>query len=340
MPTREDALLWPAILYALLIVFGSLYPFSGWIANPQPFAFLAQGWPDRLTRTDAITNVLAYFPFGVLLVLGLQNHLPRWSPVLGAVVAGITLSLAMEGLQGYLPGRHSSFGDWMTNSAGTAAGALLGIPVRGATQRMLADRRLSNIGIALLVLWALTQINLELPSLLAGRLQTGFLPAWESQANPGDGRTLAALVYFSEAASLCLFSALLLPPSNKNLTAFVFIFAAIVATKLLAAALLVRWDILHRLASLEVVIGLGGALVGLPVLCRLSRWHPHLFAATALTLLFVVLMLARTPSTQTPPINITDFAHALSGVWPMLAVAWVLALRLLRGVIGDSRGGT
>jgi hypothetical protein len=250
--------------------------------------------------------------------------------VAGAVVAGITLSLAMEGLQGYLPGRHSSFGDWITNSAGTAAGALLGLSARGATQRMLADRRLSNIGIALLVLWALTQINLELPSLLAGRLQTGFLPAWESQPDPGLGLPLAALVYFSEAAALCLFAALLLPPPKRNLTAFFLIFAAIVATKLLAAALLVRWDILYRLASLEVVIGLGGALVCLPALTRLSRWHPHLFATTALTLFFVVLMLARTPVSPAPPVNITGLAHALSGVWPMLATALVLVSRLTR----------
>jgi VanZ family protein len=330
MPTREDTLLWPAILYAVLIVFGSLYPFSGWITNPEPFAFLAHGWPQRLTRTDAITNVLAYFPLGLLLVLGLQNHLRRWSPLLVAVAAGVTLSLAMEGLQGYLPGRHSSFGDWMTNSAGTAAGALLGLSARGATQRILADRRLSNIGIALLVFWALTQVNLELPSLLAGRLQTGFLPAWESQPQPGRVLMVTAFVYFSEAAALCLFSALLLPPPKRNLRAFFLIFAAIVATKVLAAALLVRWDILYRLASLEVVIGLGSALVCLPGLCRLSRWHPHLFATTALTLFFVMLMLARPPVAQTPPINITGLAHALSGVWPMLATALVLVSRLTR----------
>jgi VanZ family protein len=339
MPSRSYAPLWPSLLYTLLIVYGSLYPFTGWTPDAEPYAFLAQGWPRHFTRIDTITNVLAYFPLSLLLVLGLQDRIKRFSAVSFAVIAGIALSLAMESLQSYLPDRHSSLGDCLTNGVGTLAGTLIGTLLSqfsgSATQRIRTGEWLSYTSIALLVLWALGQINLELPSLLAGRLHTGFMPAWEASARADVPAPVATLVYFFEAAALCLFVAFQLPAAKRNLTTLFLVFAAILFTKLLAAALLIRLDILYRLISLEAIIGLGTAMVSLPILVRLSHWHPHFFAITALTLLFLVLMLARAPTAQVPAFNITGLALALSGIWPMLAVGLVLVSRLLRKQVGS-----
>ncbi|HYA46634.1 MAG TPA: hypothetical protein VEF92_03690, partial [Burkholderiales bacterium] len=33
-----------ALGYVILVVYGSLYPFSGWVVRRDPFAFLLQGW--------------------------------------------------------------------------------------------------------------------------------------------------------------------------------------------------------------------------------------------------------------------------------------------------------
>src|SRR6201999_353177 len=71
-------------VYTVLILYGSLYPFSGWRSlGIGPFADLADPLPQYLTAFDVITNVLGYMPFGALAVLALY---PRWR---GAIAAGI-----------------------------------------------------------------------------------------------------------------------------------------------------------------------------------------------------------------------------------------------------------
>ena len=69
-------------VYTLLIVYGSLYPFSGWRSlGIGPFAYLTDPLPQYLTAFDVITNVLGYMPFGALAVLALY---PRYRGVLAA----------------------------------------------------------------------------------------------------------------------------------------------------------------------------------------------------------------------------------------------------------------
>src|SRR6195952_1020924 len=91
-------------VFALLIVYGSLYPFSGWRSlGIGPFAYLGDPLPQYLTAFDVITNVLGYMPFGALAVLALY---PRYRGVLAAGVAfivGAMLSGAMEAVQTYFP---------------------------------------------------------------------------------------------------------------------------------------------------------------------------------------------------------------------------------------------
>ena len=56
-----------ALGYAILVVYGSLYPFSGWMAARDPFAFLFQGWGTTyVSLGDLLTNIFAYLPLGLL----------------------------------------------------------------------------------------------------------------------------------------------------------------------------------------------------------------------------------------------------------------------------------
>lgn len=41
-----------AAAYALLIVYGSLYPFSGWLPAEDMLAFLTAPWPRYIIRSD------------------------------------------------------------------------------------------------------------------------------------------------------------------------------------------------------------------------------------------------------------------------------------------------
>jgi VanZ family protein len=126
---------WPlAGAYTLLIVYASLYPFTGWRDQEIPFwEFLLAGWPKYWTAFDLVSNVVGYVPLGFLLALSFirrgqvryfASH-PNLASIAVAVVAGAALSMCMESIQNYLPSRVASNVDFGLNVAGTLVGAVL-----------------------------------------------------------------------------------------------------------------------------------------------------------------------------------------------------------------------
>jgi VanZ family protein len=126
---------WPLSgAYAVLVVYASLYPFTGWRDQEiPPWDFLFAGWPKYWTGFDLAANVVGYVPFGFLLALSFMrrgnvrhfaNH-PNLAGAAVAVAAGTLLSLCMEAIQNYLPSRVASNVDFGLNVAGTIIGAVL-----------------------------------------------------------------------------------------------------------------------------------------------------------------------------------------------------------------------
>jgi VanZ family protein len=113
------------IVYAVLLIYGSLSPWSGWRSlGADPFAFLGAPWPAYVTGFDLALNVLAYVPLGLLLALALHPQ-PRGLPaILAAIAAATCLSVLIETVQNYLPARIASNLDVLTNVAGAALGAV------------------------------------------------------------------------------------------------------------------------------------------------------------------------------------------------------------------------
>ena len=113
-------------LYTALIVYASLYPFSGWRDQGlMPFDFLTAPWPRYWSQFDTVANFVGYVPLGFLMALALLRTtvLPR--PVLLATLAASALSLCMESLQTYIPQRIPALSDWLLNTLGACAGAWL-----------------------------------------------------------------------------------------------------------------------------------------------------------------------------------------------------------------------
>ena len=199
-------------LYAGLIVYASLYPFTGWRSTGvSPFAFLAMPWPRWWTGFDLISNLFGYLPLGALILGALVRSGGRPAAAFSIAVAGAgLLSMAMEVLQNFLPQRVSSNIDLVLNIGGAALGAALawGVHRLGLVDRwqMLRDRwfiRRSAGGLALLLLWPLgllfpTPVPLGVGQVLgraqeeAARLLTGTpLAPWVEQWQEAEPRFMA-----------------------------------------------------------------------------------------------------------------------------------------------------
>jgi len=156
---------WPlAALWAALIVYASLYPFTGWRWPPGGVGdLLALPWPRVRLPFDESSNLLGYMPLGALLYGAVVRSRGRPAVAFGCgFVLPALLSLAMELTQGLLPLRVPSLKDLALNSAGGLLGALLaaGLATSGAVDRWqrLRERwfvRQSAAALVLMLLWPL-----------------------------------------------------------------------------------------------------------------------------------------------------------------------------------------
>jgi VanZ family protein len=109
-----------------LIVYASLYPFDQWRDQGiWTWSFLTAPWPKYWLGFDVATNVLGYAPLGFFLTLSAMRMGWQTREVLVATAAAACLSLALEGLQSYLPARVPSFPDFLLNTLGAFLGAVL-----------------------------------------------------------------------------------------------------------------------------------------------------------------------------------------------------------------------
>jgi VanZ family protein len=197
-----------AWLYAALIVYASLYPFTGWRQpGVGPLDYLLLGWPHWWTGFDLVSNLLGYLPLGFLLfVAGVRSGRRAGAAAALAAAAGTLLSFSMETLQNYLPARVSSNVDLGLNALGTVLGVGVGLvlDVRGGIDRWQRTRERwfvarSAGGTALLVLWpvgllfptavpfglghVLGRVRAALAELLAGTPAEAWTAGWADAAS-------------------------------------------------------------------------------------------------------------------------------------------------------------
>lgn len=161
MNRYKSAALPLGLFYAALIVYASLFPFTGWRDQGlAPWAFLWAPWPQYWTRFDLVANLAGYAPLGFLLALALMRMRRAWPAVTLASTAAALLSFTMESLQSYLPLRVASNLDLGLNAAGGVLGALLAFVLErlGAIDRWRRFRarwfvRNSRGALVLLALW-------------------------------------------------------------------------------------------------------------------------------------------------------------------------------------------
>jgi VanZ family protein len=322
-----------AAAYALLIVYGSLYPFSDWLPAEDMLAFLTAPWPRYIIRSDVIANILIYLPMGLLAARALRYRLRPGAAVIAATALCLLLSLAMESLQTLLPDRVSSRLDLLLNGLGGLGGALLaGLSVNppGPLRRLAALRRewflpgrAMDLGLVSLGLWALAQLTPLLLSLDTDSLHKGLLPLWTPGfPSPFNWPQLAA--YACTISGLGLFGTIL-ARAEKDTTPPFFGFVG--------AVLLVKILVMGRYLALETALGAAMGMV-LAVALRPAP-KPYRFAASGLALLAGFALAELEPAASaifTPPQpfnwipfhgqmhNLASFSEILSLFWPFLAL--------------------
>jgi VanZ family protein len=165
MPYRSLAL--PlAVAYALLVVYASTYPFTGWRWPPGAALadLLVVPWLPWRGWFDDLSNLLGYTPLGALIfVAAVRGTGTRWQAtmaVIWALALPAAMSYSLEVMQQLIPQRVPSARDLTLNVCGAALGTLVAALLWhwGALQawQRLQERWFvadSASGMALLLLW-------------------------------------------------------------------------------------------------------------------------------------------------------------------------------------------
>ncbi len=331
------------VTYLVLVVYTSLHPFSEWRAPAQEVrVFLTAPWPAYFTWTDLILNVLAYVPVGLLLTLVLMAFLRGAAAAALASVLGILMSLAIEVLQVFLPGRIPSNADLLCNTVGTLAGVSLALTIggRGILSGRLYRLRQRNFhpGIAvdicflLLALWLATQLNADIRLFGNGDIRH-LLPTL-----PGVGYTPRVYLLLEAAITGLSFCgvALMLTVISRSLRGAMLSVLLLVICALALKTLAAKLLFVAGASTLWVAPGamwglfLGGilwiVLLGLPV---------SLQVASATT--FIALGMALVNAAPQNPyldaaLRVSNYGHytslieltnVVSSVWPFAAIAFL-----------------
>ncbi len=329
----------PLAAYVVLILASSLHPYTGWRPfHAWSFEFITAPLPPFITRTDLSTNFLVYVPLGYLLALRLSQPRRRGRAVLFSTLAGVALSLTMEGLQQLIPGRIASNLDALLNVLGTLTGALLTLHhrrllraarwARSWRQAWFRPGMRVNLGLALIVLWGVAQFSL-LPLPGAGWLELHLRPL---DTSPG-GLDQLNLAWFAavglEMAALGAFTACLLRP-GRYVSALVLLFPLAFAIKLLAATVLLKLRVVGGVLSLETL-----AAFFLAFWLLLMPWVARHRPASASALLIIILLLRLWQGgdlwlPKASLLNIVGLAKAVASLWPWAALATLLAAAVSR----------
>lgn len=340
------------LAYALLVVYATLYPLSGWRdSGVSAFAYLLAAKPRYVTGFDVSVNVLGYVPYGWLLVLALHPRAKGVAAFAIAIATGTCLALLLEAGQTFLPSRFASNIDVACNVSGVALGALLGTRsagwllgkgplLRWRARHVLPGAR-ADAGLVLIALWLGTQLNPASLLFGAGDLRDLFQQPVGTAYEADVFVAIEALTAACNLVAVGLMASAILAPGGPVLRALAGLIGLALLVKTGAFAILMHaedvllWLTPGALIGLAVGIPLLSAAALLPRILRLGIAAVLLMCATVL-----VNMAPANPYFasilsvwgQGNFLNFNGLTRLLSSVWPFAAMSYLF---LLSGRQGD-----
>ena len=339
------------VAYALLIVDGSLYPFSGWRdQGVGALAFVLAPLPRYVTTFDIAANVLAYSPLGFLAVLALWPWLRGAAAIAVAAAGPAALSFSLEAIQTYLPSRVASNLDLAANAAGALLGALAGAVlvrrlVRSAglhslRRRIFLPGNTIDLGLVLLGLWLVSQLNPETLLFGNGDLR-GVLAGPSGVHYPADLFIRAeAAVAGANAVALGLFAACLVGRNQPARLVTVSLIVAALALRTLAFGMLFSPQDMLLWVTPGALIGAAAGTLAAVVLAALPRAARLALAGLALMAATVLVNIApENPYLaaslavwrQGHFLNFNGLTRLVSWIWPFAALGYLMLLAAGRG---------
>jgi VanZ family protein len=349
--------------YAVLIVYASLAPWSGWRdLGVSPWAFLTAPLPRYITGFDVAVNVAGYAPLGALGVLALHPKLRGARAVFVAAFAGVLLSAGIEALQTYLPRRIASNVDFAANAAGALLGAAAAAPFtealidRGRLARLRAQwfARDATTALLLLAFWPLAQIHAGPMLFGLGEVQPtldavarffGFAAPQLGRSGFGPAEFVMAEAIVTASAALAAgltLAAVAAPRAPRATLALALVIAALAAR---ALAYAVQFGP-ERAFAWVTPGAVGGLAIGVLALVVASAGPPRALLRLA-SLAVMVLLVAVNVVPDNPyhahwlqgwrPGRLEHFSAAarwIATLWPYALLVWLLDRTFRRA--GDS----
>ncbi|HKA40110.1 MAG TPA: VanZ family protein [Burkholderiales bacterium] len=335
-----------AAAYVLVVVYASLQPFRDWRAPPAEILnFLFAPWARYVTLEDAVVNFLAYVPLGFLLSVGCGARLGPAGGAAASVLAAAVLSLLMESVQMFLPARIASNVDLVVNSLGALFGAMaaplfaptriLGGKLHALRHRLFVEGMTADVGLVVVGLWLATHFHPNAQLFGTGGIRATFdLPA-QFAHTPLLALTCEAVVVLFNLLGVGLLLAACVREGERPMRAVAVVVGAALLIKVFTVAALVKAAAPLSWLTPGVLLGLAAGWLLLLAAVRLPQRGQLAAAAACIAVATVAINLAPVNPYLSPPprllargashfLNFSGIARALSELWPLLAVSYLV----------------
>ncbi len=299
------------LLVILGIVYGSFYPFEFEPAASEGtmiFDRILEDWRERITarlsRSDALANVILYLPFGLFGMIAFGPVLGRTRAAVAVAILGIVLSLSIEIAQHFTVARTSDPRDILTNAAGTLTGIAAGWLIRPYIPLPLVRMGIAMPSAAVLVVcWFGYRLAPFVPSLDLQQVKDSLKPLL---IHP-DFRMLEVIRYFGLWLAIRRISEAV-TPLLSGWTMFAALAMATLGGKIL---------IIHNVVRASELAGLIAAAGAWLLLSRVRRDGPRTLAV-AIAFAVAVLVDGLEPfafAADPQPFNPLPFHSMVIGDW-------------------------
>lgn len=333
------------VIYGLLLLYSGLAPWSGWRdLGIDAWAYLDAPAPRYITTFDLAVNVLAYFPFGALIVLAVHPRIRGVAAAALGSVLGVLLSGSIEAVQTYLPARIASNIDLLANSLGALAGAVIAAPLastlidrgRLAEWRRRWFERPATAVLVAVAAWPAAQIYPSAMLFGNGDLRLALEPVVEAlggrwlqfdagQFGPAEFVLAEAFVVAAAVLAAGLALSSVMRPGAPRYRLLAALFGAALTVRTVANAVQFGPD---RALAWVTPGAAGGLALGLLSLAAASSgrrvWQARFALLAALALIAAINVLPENPYylaqlqewRQGRLLNFNALAHWLAMLWP------------------------